>query len=68
MNKLPKIIAAGCIGGIAGFLVWAIAYAANKTPAIEFDGPAGLLMITSIVLGFVTFGLVAIILTLLKKF
>jgi uncharacterized integral membrane protein len=68
MNKLHKVITLAVIGGVIAWIIWLIIYLANKTPAIEFDGPAGLVMIGSTLFGALIFGITGIILVIIKKF
>jgi hypothetical protein len=68
MNKSFKVIALAVTGGVVAWIIWLCIYLANKTPAIEFDGPAGLGMIISTVIGILVFGIVGIIIVAAKKF
>ncbi len=55
MSKLIKVLIFAVLGSIVGWLLWFLIYLSNKTPAIEFDGPAGLGMILSTTFGAIVF-------------
>jgi hypothetical protein len=67
MNKILKILVLAVLGGCAGWLIWLPIYLSHKTPAIEFDGPAGLGMLLATAAGVFIFGVVGIVLAARKK-
>jgi hypothetical protein len=68
MNKAHKIVSIALLGGIIAWLVWLAIYLAHKTPAIEFDGPAGFGMIISTGAGILIFGVIGIVLVRTRRF
>lgn len=55
------------LGVIVGGVVWLVIYDLNHTTSIGFDGPAGLMLGISLVVGGFTFGAPSVIYTIRKK-